>query len=52
MVPAVELRGKPEFRRARFHTSYRMIYQISRAQKRVIVARIQHGSTAYDGMKN
>lgn len=52
-VPALEMRGMPGTWRARFHhDAYRMIYQISKAEKRVIVTAIRPRSTAYDGLKS
>jgi mRNA-degrading endonuclease RelE of RelBE toxin-antitoxin system len=51
LVPAVELRGNPNVRRTRFHTNYRLIYQVSKAEKRIIVTRIKLRNTAYKGMK-
>lgn len=52
-VPALEMRGMPGTWRARFHhDGYRMIYQISKAEKRVIVTAIRPRSTAYDGLKS
>jgi mRNA-degrading endonuclease RelE of RelBE toxin-antitoxin system len=51
VVPSIELRGKPQIRRARFHNDrYRMIYQIARSGKRVIVKRIRPRATAYEGI--
>jgi mRNA-degrading endonuclease RelE of RelBE toxin-antitoxin system len=52
-VPAIQLRSHaPGTMRARFHGTYRMVYQISKAEKRVIVSRIKHRNTAYRGMKH
>lgn len=52
-VPAIPLRAHaPGTMRARFHGTYRMVYQISKAEKRVIVSRIKHRATAYKGMKH
>lgn len=50
-VPAIQLRANPGVWRARFHRTYRMIYQISKAEKRIIVMRIKPRETAYKGMK-
>ncbi|HEX4309162.1 MAG TPA: type II toxin-antitoxin system RelE/ParE family toxin [Acidobacteriaceae bacterium] len=50
-VPAIELRGKPGVWRARFHTDYRMVFEISKAEKRIRVTRIEHRATVYEGMK-
>jgi mRNA-degrading endonuclease RelE of RelBE toxin-antitoxin system len=53
LVPAVELRANPQIWRARFHQDrYRMIYQIAKTAKRVIVKRIRPRPTAYKGMKH
>jgi mRNA-degrading endonuclease RelE of RelBE toxin-antitoxin system len=42
LVPALELRGKPNIWRAWFHNDrYRMIHQIARSEKPVIVKRIR-----------
>lgn len=51
LVPAIELRGNPNVWRTRFHNYYRMIYQVSKAERRVIVTRIKPRNTAYQGMK-
>jgi mRNA-degrading endonuclease RelE of RelBE toxin-antitoxin system len=52
LVESVEMRGKANIWRVRFHGDYRLIYQIAKAQKRVIVLRIRPRSTAYEGMKH
>ena len=52
LVPAIELRASPQIWRARFHGDYRMIYQIAKAAKRIIVKRIRPRPTAYKGMKD
>jgi mRNA-degrading endonuclease RelE of RelBE toxin-antitoxin system len=51
LVPAIELRRNPNVWRIRFHNNYRMIYQLSRAEKRIIVVRIKSRDKAYEGMK-
>jgi mRNA-degrading endonuclease RelE of RelBE toxin-antitoxin system len=51
LVEPVEMRGKANTWRVRFHGDYRLIYQIAKAQKRVIVLRIRPRSTAFEGMK-
>jgi mRNA-degrading endonuclease RelE of RelBE toxin-antitoxin system len=52
LADAIELRGKPDTWRARFHHDrYRMIYQISRGRKHIRVTRIRARPTAYEGMK-
>jgi len=51
LTPAIELRGKPDTWRARFHNDrYRMIYQVSRGRKHILVTRIRPRSTAYEGV--
>jgi len=53
VIPAIELRGKRDTWRVRFHNDrYRMIYQVSKARKRIIVTRIRPRPTAYEGMKS
>ena len=53
LTPAVELRGKPDTWRARFHNDrYSVIYQISRSRKHILVTRIRPRPTAYEGMKS
>lgn len=50
-VPATELRHYPGLWRARFHHGlYRMIYRISKPEKRVVIRRIRPRATAYEGM--
>jgi len=52
LVTAIEMRGNPGVWRARFHHErYRMIYQISRGRKHILVTRIRPRPTAYEGMK-
>ena len=51
LAQPLEMRGKPNTWRVRFHGDYRLIYQIAKAQKRIIVLRIRPRSTAYEGMK-
>ena len=52
-VPAIQLKSHPPgTMRARFHDGYRMVYQISKPERRVIVSRIRPRSIAYKGMKN
>ena len=52
-VPAIQLRAHPPgTMRARFHGNYRMVYQISKAEKRVIVLRIGPRGTVYKRMKH
>lgn len=52
-VPAIQLRSHaPGTMRARFHGTYRMVYQISKSEKRVIVLRIKPRGTVYRGMKH
>lgn len=52
LITAIEMRGSPGVRRARFHHDrYRMIYQISRGRKHILVTRIRPRPTAYEGMK-
>jgi mRNA-degrading endonuclease RelE of RelBE toxin-antitoxin system len=46
------MRGYPDTWKIRFHhDDYRMIYQVSRRQKRIIVKRMRPRPIAYDGMK-
>jgi mRNA-degrading endonuclease RelE of RelBE toxin-antitoxin system len=53
LVHAIELRGKPDTWRARFHHDrYRMIYQISKGRRHIRVTRIRARPTAYEGMKS
>jgi mRNA-degrading endonuclease RelE of RelBE toxin-antitoxin system len=49
---AVEMRGKPNTWRVRFHGNYRLIYRESRTQNRIIVLRIRPRETAYEGMED
>jgi mRNA-degrading endonuclease RelE of RelBE toxin-antitoxin system len=49
---SIELRANPKVWRIRFHDNYRMIYQVSKAEKRIIVTRIKARSEAYKGMKH
>jgi len=50
LVPAIEMRGNTY--RARFHHDrYRMVYQVSKARKHILVARIRARPLAYKGMK-
>jgi mRNA-degrading endonuclease RelE of RelBE toxin-antitoxin system len=52
-VPAIQLRNQPAVWRARFHHDrYRMIYQVAKAQRRIIVKRIRLRPVAYEGMKS
>lgn len=51
LVQPIEMSGKANVWRVCFHGDYRLIYQIAKAQKRVIVLRIRPRSTAYEGMK-
>jgi len=52
LVPAIEMRGNPDTCRARFHHDrYRMVYQVSKARKHILVARIRARPVAYKGMK-
>jgi hypothetical protein len=52
MAPAVELRHYPGAWRSRFHHDlYRVIYQMAKAQQRVIVIRIRPRPIACTGMK-
>jgi mRNA-degrading endonuclease RelE of RelBE toxin-antitoxin system len=53
-VPAIALRSHPpDTMRARFHHDrYRMIYQISKPERRVVVSRIRPRPTAYRGMRH
>jgi mRNA-degrading endonuclease RelE of RelBE toxin-antitoxin system len=53
VVPAIELRRNPGTWRARFHHDrFRIVYQILKAQKLIIVRRIRPRPTAYIGMKH
>ena len=53
LVPAIELRHNPDVWRARFHHDrFRIVYQISRQQKLILVKRIRPRPTAYDRMKH
>jgi mRNA-degrading endonuclease RelE of RelBE toxin-antitoxin system len=52
-VTAIQLRSHPPgTMRARFHSYYRMVFQISKAEKRVIVLRIRPRDTVYRDMKH
>ena len=52
LVPAIELSGHPGVWRARFHHDRcRIVYRITKAQRRILVIRIRPRATAYDGMK-
>jgi mRNA-degrading endonuclease RelE of RelBE toxin-antitoxin system len=51
-IPAIELRRNPNVWRIRFHNNYRLIYQLSKAEKRIIVVRIKSRDKAYEGMKH
>lgn len=52
-VAASEMRHYQNTWKARFyHGQYRIVYQLAKSKKRVIVIRIGPRSTAYDGMKN
>ena len=52
LVPAIELRASPQIWRARFHQDYRMIYQVAKSAKRIIVKPIRLRPTVYKGMKD
>ena len=53
LVSAIQLRAHKDVWRACFHDDrYRMIYQVAKGQKRIIVLRIRIRSTAYKGMKH
>ena len=53
LVSALEMRGMPNTWRARFHhVRYRMIYQISKAEKRIVVTYIRIRPIAYLGLKS
>ena len=53
LVSAIELRGHPGIWRVRFHHDRcRMIYQITKSQRRILVMRIRYRPTAYEGMKS
>jgi len=50
---AVQLRAHKDVWRARFHHDrYRMIYQVAKGQKRILVKRIRNRANAYQGMKH
>lgn len=52
LVPALELTANPDNWRVRFHHDrYRIIYQISRSRKHILVTRIRPRPTAYEGIK-
>jgi mRNA-degrading endonuclease RelE of RelBE toxin-antitoxin system len=52
LIPAVELDANPNTWRVRFHHDrYRMIYQISRGRKHILVTRMRPRPIAYEGMK-
>lgn len=51
-VSAIELQHYPRTRRARFHhDSHRIIYEVSKSKKLILVIRIRPRPTAYEGMK-
>jgi len=52
-IPGIELRGLPGVFRARFHHGmYRMIFRISRNQRKILIERIRLREAAYKGMKS
>lgn len=52
MIPALELDANPGNWRVRFHHDrYRMISQISRSRKHILVTRIRPRPIAYESMK-
>ena len=53
LTPASELRGYAGYFKARFHHDlYRMVYQIAKNQRRILVTRIRPRPIAYQGMKH
>jgi mRNA-degrading endonuclease RelE of RelBE toxin-antitoxin system len=52
-IPSIELRANPNLWRARFHHErFRILYQVSRTKKRIVVIRIRPRPTAYHGLKH
>jgi mRNA-degrading endonuclease RelE of RelBE toxin-antitoxin system len=53
-IPAISMRSHPPgTMRARFHHDrYRMVYQISKPERRVIVSRMRPRPIAYRGLKH
>jgi mRNA-degrading endonuclease RelE of RelBE toxin-antitoxin system len=52
-IPAIELRANPATWRARIHHDrFRMLYQVSRTKKRIVVIRIRPRPSAYEGLKH
>jgi mRNA-degrading endonuclease RelE of RelBE toxin-antitoxin system len=53
LITSIQLRAHKDVWRARFHQDrYRMIYQVAKGQKRIIVKRIRIRATAYKSMKH
>ena len=53
IVPSLQMRGLPDTWRARFHHDrYRMVYQVSRKRRQILVTRIRLRPTACEGMKD
>jgi mRNA-degrading endonuclease RelE of RelBE toxin-antitoxin system len=52
LVPAIELRHYPDTWRARIHHErFRILYQVSRTKRRIVVTRIRPRLVAYQGLK-
>ncbi len=47
---SIALEHHPGYFRARLAGNYRMVYQLSGKQKRIVVTRIRHRSTVYQGL--
>jgi addiction module RelE/StbE family toxin len=49
-VEAIPLEGCANYWRARVAGNFRVVYHVSEKQKRIIVTRIRHRSTVYEGL--
>jgi hypothetical protein len=53
LVEAIRMRGYVETWRVRFHhDAYRMVYQVSRTRRHIVVTRMRPRPIAYEGMKH
>ena len=48
---AIELDGHPGWWRVRFANAYRIVYQVSSKQRRVIIVRVRHRRDVYKGLE-
>ena len=48
---AIPLQGLPGLWRLRFAAAYRLIYYVSRKQRKVVVFRARHRNNAYEGLQ-